>query len=160
MKSVSLWRIATDAADYEAHDMAGKGAEISGGRWNRKGLPVVYTSTSIALAALETVVHMDMGELPLNRYLVEVTVPMDVWESRKIDMASTMPVGCDARPASMTSHNVGDAWLKGLSSLLYQVPSVVVSEEYNVLINPKHPDAGKITARKIRSWHYDPRLRS
>jgi RES domain-containing protein len=160
MKSVSLWRIATDTADYEAHDLTGKGAEITGGRWNRKGVPVVYTSTSIALAALETIVHLDTGELPLNRYLVEVTVPMAVWDSRKIDMASTVPVGWDARPASMTSHNVGDAWLKGLSTALYQVPSVVVGEEYNVLINPKHSDASKITARKIRPWHYDPRLRA
>ena len=160
MKTVSLWRIATDAADYEAHDMAGKGAEISGGRWNRKGLPVVYTSTSIALAALETVVHMDMGELPLNRYLVEVTVPMDVWESRKIDMASKPKEGWGAGSGKRVDHGGGGARNKGLSSLLYQVPSVVVSEEYNVLINPKHPDAGKITARKIRPWHYDPRLRS
>ena len=160
MKAVFLWRIATDHANYDAHDLAGKGAAISGGRWNRVNQPVTYTSTSIALAALETIVHLDVGALPLNRYLVEVTVPMAVWDARRIDMASTMPVGGDARPSSMTSHDVGDAWLIGLSTALYQVPSVVVGEEYNVLINPKHPDASKISARKIRPWHYDPRLRA
>lgn len=159
MSEVHLWRIATDAADYRADDLSGKGAATSGGRWNRKDVPVTYTSTSIALAALETIVHLDVS-LPMNRYLVAVTVPMDIWEARLIDTADTMPVGWEAQPASMTSHEVGDAWLKGLSTALYQVPSVVVREEYNVLINPKHPDASRITARKIRQWHYDPRLRT
>jgi RES domain-containing protein len=64
--TVALWRIATDAREYEAHDLGGRGAEKTGGRWNRPGRPVVYTATSIALARLETVVHLDAADLPLN----------------------------------------------------------------------------------------------
>jgi len=68
---IDVWRIAAETPDYEAHDLSGKGAEQTGGRWNRKGTPLIYTSVSRALACLETVVHLSSGDaLPLNRYLV------------------------------------------------------------------------------------------
>ena len=61
-----LWRIGADPLDYTADHITGAGAKITGGRWNRKGHAVLYASSSIALACLETVAHMNSGGLPLN----------------------------------------------------------------------------------------------
>ena len=156
--SHSLWRIASDTRDYTADDLSGKGAESTGGRWNERGTPVVYTSTNRALAALETVVHLNAGGLPLNRYLVEIIIPDDVWGSAQACDHTTAPVGWDAEPASKTSSDYGITWSRSNASLFLRVPSVIVPEEQNVLINPRHPDLAKITARKVRKWLYDPRM--
>ncbi|MFN3458075.1 MAG: RES family NAD+ phosphorylase [Novosphingobium sp.] len=91
--SISVWRIATDTKDYEADDLSGKVAEITGGRWNDKGTPLVYTSTNRALAALETIVHLNSGGLPLNRYLVEIVIKDDVWNVADALDQTTAPVG-------------------------------------------------------------------
>lgn len=156
--SVLLWRIATDAPDYLSDDLTGKGAEVTGGRWNRKGRAVLYTSPSIALACLETVVHLQQGGLPFNRYLVKIAVPQATWAAREERHAASQPVGWDSEPAGKISLDAGDSWINGRTSALLAVPSVVVPEEHNVLINPAHPDAKGINAQKIRKWLYDPRL--
>ena len=155
-----LWRIGTDTPTYEADDRDGKGAEITGGRWNRPGTPVLYTATHISLAALETVVHLGLEGLPLNRYLVRIEVPAAVWKARTKMPVSTLGVGWDARSVGKVSLDIGDAWLKAGSSALLEVPSVVVPEESNVLINPKHAHMVQIAATKVRLWQYDARLRT
>ena len=80
--SEAVWRIATDTPRYLADDLSGAGAETTGGRWNEPGVPMVYASASRALSCLETIVHLGAGGLPLNRYLVKVTIPADVWSVR------------------------------------------------------------------------------
>jgi RES domain-containing protein len=156
--SVTVWRIATDTKDYEADDLSGAGAKITGGRWNAVGDPLVYTSETQALACLETVVHLNAGGLPLNRYLVSVTIPAAVWAVARIETPDTLPVGWDADPSGRASIQFGTAWIKSQASALLKIPSVIVPDEYNVLINPLHPDSKTITAVKIRKWLYDPRL--
>jgi len=153
-----VWRIGTDTPDYEAHDLSGKGAEKTGGRWNRKGLPVIYSASSIALACLETVVHLEAKGLPMNRFLVRIDIPDSVWRARVEMPASTLKVGWTALPSGRVSLDAGDAWLKGGAQALMLVPSVIVPEEWNVLINPQHADAKKISATKLRPWVYDSRL--
>lgn len=155
----ALWRIATDTPIYGADDLTGKGAEITGGRWNRKGTPLVYSSESRALACLETLVHLAGGApLPLNRYLVEIRVPQPLWDARtRFDMS--VNVGWDAEPAGLVSLDWGTQWVQSLQGVLADVPSIVVSEESNVLVNPRHPDAAQLSARKVRRWTYDQRLR-
>lgn len=155
---VALWRIATDTPDFLADDLGGKGAEITGGRWNRKGRAVVYASTSAALACLETLVHLGQGGLPLNRYLVRLSVPLTTWAARETHEAAALPVGWDAQPEGRVSLDFGDDWLERQRSALLLVPSIVVPEEFNVLINPAHPQARGIGAQKLRKWLYDPRL--
>lgn len=155
---ITLWRIGVDAPDYLADDLTGKGAEITGGRWNRKGRPVLYTSTSIALACLETAVHLKQRGLPLNRYLVKMTVPIDAWNARETKDVLTLPIGWEALPEGKISLDIGDGWLTAGASPLLVVPSVVVPEEHNVLINPAHPLSKGISATKLRKWLYDPRL--
>lgn len=153
-----VWRIATDTQDYEADDVTGAGAKKTGGRWNEKDVPVIYTSISQALACLETIVHLSSGGLPLNRYLVQISIPDDVWAACEKQNQSLLPVGWDARPAGRASIKFGTDWLRSGRTLLLSLPSVIVPDEYNILINPSHPDAKKISAKKIKRWDYDPRI--
>ena len=155
---VALWRIATDTLDYGSDDLSGKGAEVTGGRWNRRGVPMIYASTSIALACLETLVHLGGGHsLPLNRYLVRIDVPQESWTSRIVFDAAGH-VGWDAEPPGVVSLDWGTRWARSQGSLLAEVPSIVVHEESNVLINPRRPDLAQLTAVKVRQWTYDLRL--
>lgn len=138
--------------------MTGKGAEITGGRWNEKGAPVVYAAESRALACLETVVHLAAGGLPFNRYLVEVVIPDALWAAAQRETPASLPVGWDAQPASRASIAFGTEWLRSRASAALLIPSVIVPEEFCVLINPAHPSAAGISASKVRRWLYDPRL--
>ena len=153
-----LWRIGTDTPTYQADDLSGRGAEATGGRWNAKGTPVVYASTTRALACLETLVHLNAGGLPLNRYLVAVEVSDVIWSASETLDVSSPPVGWDAEPPGLVSIAAGAAWMRSSRSALLIVPSVIVPEEFNVLINPGHPDSRSITATKVRRWLYDPRF--
>ncbi|VTU20647.1 hypothetical protein H6CHR_01428 [Variovorax sp. PBL-H6] len=154
----SVWRIAADTREYTADDMSGKGAEKTGGRWNRAGSPVLYAASSVALACLETVVHLNLSGFPLNRFLVRIDVPDEVWVGRQALSPGTLPVGWSAIPEGRVSVEAGDTWLSGAASALLLVPSVIVPEESNILVNPRHPDAGKLTATKLRPWLFDQRL--
>jgi len=153
-----FWRIATDARTYEADDLSGAGAKISGGRWNEVGVAIVYAASSRALACLETVVHLNSGGLPLNRYLVEIEVPDEVLAPAEVATSGSLPVGWDAEPAGRVSVSFGSQWAQSQRTALLLVPSVIVPEENNLLINPAHPDAKGIKARKVRKWLYDPRM--
>jgi RES domain-containing protein len=156
--SVTVWRIAQDTRSYEADDLSGTGAKITGGRWNAVGDALIYASESQALACLKTVVHLNAGGLPLNRYLVAVTIPDAVWAAARTETSGSLPVGWDADPSGRASIQFGSAWVRSAASALLRVPSVIVPDEYNVLINPLHPDSSTVTAVKIRKWLYDPRL--
>lgn len=158
MTGVVLWRIGVDTSDYTADDISGTGAKVSGGRWNRKGNAVLYTSTTIALACLETVVHMKAGGLPLNRYLVRIEVPEEAWHARTVLAQADLPVGWDALPEGKASLDLGDAWIAAATSPLLLIPSVIVPEEANILVNSAHPLAAGIKGTKLRKWLYDPRL--
>jgi RES domain-containing protein len=152
------WRIASDTPDYVADDLAGAGAKITGGRWNRPGLPVLYCADTPSLACLETLVHLGAGGLPFNRYLVAIDVPDPIWRVREAHTSASLAVGWDACPAGKVSLDFGDAWLKSNRSAVMAVPSAIVPEDSVILINPQHPDSAGITASKTRKWLYDPRL--
>ena len=154
--TVALWRIGTEAPAYTANDMSGDGAKSTGGRWNSRGTSVVYAATSIALATLEAVSNIRNGDLPLNRYIVRIDVPDAVWDARL--SLDPLPGGWDVIPVGLTSRRVGDAWIASASSALLLVPSVVVPDEHNVLINPLHPDARSLAASTLKRWMCDPRF--
>jgi RES domain-containing protein len=153
-----VWRIATDTPDYGADDLTGKGAEKTGGRWNRKGTPLIYASASIALACLETLVHLAGGTpLPLNRYLVRIPLSPTAWRKR-IVFDPSAHVGWDAEPPGLVSIDWGTEWARSGASLVAAVPSVIVPEESNILINPAYPGAARLSVRKLRQWRHDMRL--
>ena len=157
---MKLWRIAAETRKYLATDLSGGGAANSPGRWNDDKEPVVYSAPAIAMAVLETAAHVDDSGLPLNRYLVEIDVPDDVWAKReKIDIAKLPPTWA-VIPAGRASVKVGSKWLSSFTSPILMVPSVIVPEEWVSLINPKHSQASRITAKVVRPFEYNRLFRS
>ena len=152
-----VWRIASDTPAYEADDLSGAGAKMTGGRWNAKGSAVIYAAETRALACLETIVHLGAAGLPLNRYLVALDIPDDLWAKARHETVTTLDIGWDAEPAGRVSIRLGSDWLGSGTSAILAVPSVIVPEDCNVLVNPAHPNARAITATKVRKWTYDPR---
>jgi len=152
---MKLWRIATETRKYRATDTTGAGAAINPGRWNEAGDPVLYASSSVALAVLETAAHINAAGLPMNRFLVRLDVPDAVWAARAELTASKLPATWKAIPAGATSAAIGSQWIKSRRSAILLVPSVIVPEERVALVNPGHADARKLKAVVVRSFEYD-----
>lgn len=150
-----LWRIAAETRQYQADDLSGGGAARSPGRWNEPGQAVVYTAPTIAVAVLETAAHIDDSGLPLNRYLVRIDVPPRVWRARRELEMALLPPTWNAIPAGASSARIGSAWIKSAASAILLVPSVIVPEEQAALINPLHPDAGKLAVSVVRPFEYN-----
>lgn len=158
---VKLWRIATETRKYPAADLSGGGAAAFRGRWNDEKQAVIYSAPSIAIAVLETAAHIDDTGLPLNRFLVEIDVPDDVWAQHKFAaLASLPPPAWGAIPAGGASVKVSSAWLTSRHSPILLVPSVIVPEEFVALINPLHSESAKITAKVIRPFEYNKLFRA
>lgn len=156
---VAVYRITTSAPNYGADDLSGAGAKATGGRWNPVGIPVMYTSRSRALACLETVVHVGSSKpLPLNRYLVQLLIPNVQWAARTVFRIDAESPEWDAEPPGHASIEWGRAWLASGTTLVAEVPSVVVPEESNVLLNPAHAEISAVAVRVVRKWIYDGRL--
>lgn len=162
---ISIWRIASQGLTWRANDLSGHGAARFPGRWNSRDRPIVYSSSSIALACLETVVHLAGDDpLPFQRQLVRITIPSRHWQQRKM-FAREAHSGWDISPTPENAEDWlaatrawGDDWLLGLESLLAEVPSVIVPEETNLLLNPRHPGHGEVVVEIVRPWVYDARL--
>lgn len=155
----AVYRIANRSAHYAATDLSGTGAARHAGRWNPREVHMVCTSTSRALAALETLVHRNQGvpTLPLKRYLVEVLIPKKAWQQREVLDTTACP-RWNSTPPSHESAAMGAEWIRSRRSLVAVVPSIIVPEEDNVLLNPTHEDAQSLKATAARAWEYDPRL--
>ena len=117
---------------------------------------MVYSSANIALAALETLSYIRSGGLPFNRFLVRLDIPDGVWRHRTV--LDPLPGGWDAIPSGMTGKRTGDAWVAAGTSAVLVVPSVIITDEQNILVNPIHPDSAGIVASTIKRFVYDPRF--
>ena len=164
-EAISSWRIASQARTWRANDLSGNGSALYPGRWNSRDQPIVYSSSSIALACLETVVHLAGDDpLPFNRQLVRITIPSHHWRKRKIFVKEELsgwglpPTPENAKDWLAATRAWGDAWLLSGESLLAEVPSVIVPEETNLLLNPRHPAHEELVADIVRPWVYDARL--
>jgi RES domain-containing protein len=137
-------------------DLSGKGAEKSGGRWNSKGVAVVYTSDSRALCTTEIAVHTPLGNIPTDYQIVSIEIPDGI----KIEALNTEKLPSDWRifPHSLSTQQIGDAFIRNNIFLVLKVPSVIVPGEFNYLINPNHSDFKKITIKAINSFNFDERL--
>lgn len=139
-----------------ASDLSGKGAEKSGGRWNNKGTALVYTSASRALCTTEIAVHTPLGNLPLDYKLISIEIP-DAIKIRKIDTLA-LPANWKSFPHSHSTREIGDKFVsEGIFAVL-QVPSVVVQDEFNFLINPAHADFHNIHILAVEPFDFDERL--
>jgi len=150
-----LWRIAAETRKYGADDLSGGGAAKNPGRWNDDGQPAVYAAPTIAIAVLETAAYVDDAGLPLNKYLVRIDLPDAVWAARVVMDVSKLPVTWAAIPAGRVSVQAGAEWLRGMTSAILEVPSVIVPEEAAAVINPLHPDAKKLSAQIVRLFEYN-----
>ena len=147
-----LWRLVP--ARYAPFDC--EGARRVGGRWNSPGLPMVYTSQHLSLAVLESLAHYEIAFLPDNLMAHAVDVP-DA-HVHVLDRAS-LAADWHEDPAMEASRRVGDEWLRRGEGLALAVPSAVIGEEHNVLLNPRHADAEAILHPALsRPFSFDPRL--
>jgi RES domain-containing protein len=139
---MDLWRLCR--RPYA--DLTGEGARIFGGRWNSPGRPVVYFAEHPALAALEVRVHLDLPFelLPADFVLMRVWVPDGLVADGSANRLETVAAG--------------DLWLREARSAALRVPSVLIANAWNVLLNPRHPDAAGASIVTTEPFRFDPRL--
>ncbi len=152
-----IWRLASPAY---AHVLDGEGARLAGGRWNSPGRRMVYASSHLSLSVLEVFVHIppslrdDLPELEAVRLSVPddaAATTVHIGQFEKL-MANSDPLAaCRA---------VGDAWLQDGGALIMMTPSVIVPEEWNVMLNPSHEGMEEVRVERSRRFHFDPRLRN
>jgi RES domain-containing protein len=141
-------------AQWAATAMTGEGARRFGGRWNPPGVPAVYLADSRALAALEIIVHAPREAMSLSWRILEVGVPDAAIETAK---AAALPPDWQALPSSPGARHHGLRCLQS-GGLGFKLPSAVVPEEFTLLLNPLHPDYGKLRVSEPRVFHFDPRF--
>jgi len=135
------------------NDISGDGARKKGGRWNSPGFPVVYTSTSISLSLLELLIYNSSYEVIRVNMLMQITVPENLMKSLSVNaLKQTWQKDIDY------SRFIGNEFLKNKKSLLLKVPSAIIPEESNVLINPAHPDFKRVKIIKAALFQYYTRL--
>jgi RES domain-containing protein len=149
---VRVWRISRATH----RDFDGEGARLRGGRWNHPGTPIVYISSSLALAALETLVHL-VRFLPL-RHLV--AVPADIPDSVPIVpvRAAGLPRAWRAPSPPTALADIGTRWAEAGESAVLEVPSVIVPQEPNYLLNPRHQHFKRIRIGRPEPFYFDPRF--
>jgi len=145
---MDLWRLCR--RPYA--DLSGEGAHIFGGRWNSPGRPVVYFAEHPALTALEVRVHLDLPFelLPSDFVLLHVVLADSL-------ITGIQNPSVEAR-AGLQTVAVGAAWLTEGRSAGLRVPSMLLPNAWNVLLNPHHPDAARASIAGIEPFHFDPRL--
>jgi RES domain-containing protein len=146
------WRIVKEK--YAATAFSGEGAARGGGRWNSRGTWVVYTSGTLSLAALETLVHLNP---PVHFKYVAFRIGFDDALVERMTVAS-LPPGWREEPVPPLTKEMGDLWVKLGRSAVLELPSVMIPGESNYLLNPAHPDFKKITPGKPERFTFDSRL--
>jgi RES domain-containing protein len=134
-------------------DVTGEGARLNGGRWNSKGIPVVYTSSTISLSLLELVIHSASFDEIRSNLLLKISLP-----DNSVTSLADLKIKEDWQGDPGYSRFIGDSFLRSKKSLLLKVPSAIIPEEYNVLINPLHPDIKKVKVADASLFQFDTRL--
>lgn len=133
----------------------GEGAKRFGGRWNSRGSSVVYVASSLSLAALEMLVHLGRQAVLGSYSCAPVTFSANLVET--VD-PTDLPSDWRTQPPPLSTQQLGDAWLQRASSAVLRVPSVIVPEEWNYLLNPAHRDFRRVRIGKHRPFRFDSRL--
>jgi len=132
---LSAWRLLKTRCALSAFD--GEGASVNPGRWNSRGVPVAYASESRSLALLEALVHLQDAEVLPSFSFVGAVFPDDLVE---VVSELSLPRDWRASPARQATRDLGDRWIAEARSAIVRVPSTIIEEEHNYLINPAHPD--------------------
>ncbi len=145
-----LWRI----SNYD--DLKGIGGLKYAGRWHNRGLPIVYTAEHPALALLEVLVHFELSaeEVPANFKLLSIEAP----DGKLLANLDSRSLKRNWQTNLELTRSIGDEWLDSGKSLLLRVPSVLVPQSYNYLLNPRHPAAPRLSIIDSCRHPYDSRL--
>jgi RES domain-containing protein len=148
------WKIAKRAY---ALDRTGTGSRIAGGRWNSEGISAIYAGLTAEIAAMEKLVHTGRF-LPADLVVVRIALPDDhaLYETPN---PMDLPTGWAELPSSPAAIAFGDAFIQRMTKLGLIIPSAVMPEARNILINPAHPAMAQVTIEVARDFAFDPRLR-
>ena len=147
-----VWRVCRRL--HKAFD--GEGARLSGGRWNLRGTPVVYTSATLSLAAFEYFVNVDPDDAPSDLVAVPAEIPEDLKVSKVV--LARLPTNWRAAPAPRALERLGSAWVRRRETAVLAVPSAVIPQEHNYLLNPLHPLFPRIRIDTAQPFAFDPRM--
>ena len=152
---LTAWRLVRPKYGNRSDAFGGEGSRLFGGRWNSPGGRVTYVSSSLSLAALETLVHADRRRFEREYVAFKLTIP----ETLVLELRDeNLPKDWQARAVSEGARRVGDAWLAAQASVALSVPSVIVPEERNYLLNPEHPQFSELTIEDPRPFRFDARF--
>ena len=146
------WRMVKETHSAGAFDR--EGARLYGGRWNSVGTRVVYASGSMALATLESLVHLNP---PVSFKYAAIRVEFDAHLVETIDVSS-LPADWTEEPPPPSTKMIGDRWVKEARSAVLELPSIIVPTEPNYLLNPEHPDFKLVKIGEPAPFAFDPRL--
>jgi len=149
---VCVWRIASAA--HAAFD--GEGPRRHGSRWTPRGLPAVFTSATLSLAALERFVNTDSDLEPDD--LVAIAVEIEANVTIETVTVGDLPADWRTYPAPPDLAVIGERWLRESKSVVLSVPSVVIPHERNFVLNPTHADFGRLTIHPSEPFSFDPRM--
>jgi RES domain-containing protein len=150
---ITAWRIVDPALADTA--FTGEGLRLRGARWNPSGVRLVYTASSISLAMLEILVHNQRALRVPEFAVFSCHFPEALVET--VDRGR-LPADWRSYPAPVELQRIGGEWLESKASAVLEVPSAVIEEEVNYLLNPEHEDFGSIDIGHPRSFRIDPRL--
>ena len=148
-----VWRICRQI--HAAGAFSGEGARLYGGRWNSPGVSVVYASPSLALAALETFVHLEPNLQPDDLVSIEAELPDDV-PTERLDLKSLPRNWYELRDESLRIF--GDRWIRAGATVALHVPSAAIRGEWNVLLNPAHSHFRRTEIEHPKPFEFDLRM--
>ncbi len=139
-----------------AKDFSGKGAALFGYRWNSKGIEMVYTAESRALAMAEVAVHLTLANLPDDYMMIEIEIP-DTLAIEGIEVKD-LHVDWNSYPHSIKTQQLGDEFVRSMKACVLKVPSAVVKGDFNYLLNPNHPEIQSIRVIDTSDFPFDHRI--
>ncbi|MBP9097174.1 MAG: RES family NAD+ phosphorylase [Ferruginibacter sp.] len=148
---MTIYRLAS--GEYKK-DLSGNGSRLYGGRWNSVGMHAVYCTENISLAVLEILVNLKKFKQPADYHIVTITIPDHIKPA--VIMGSRLKKGW--KDDYTYSQYIGDEFLRTQQSLFLKVPSAIVEPENNFIINPRHPDSGKVKITSTKIFEFDKRL--
>jgi RES domain-containing protein len=145
-----LWRISNHAT------LEGEGGLIASARWHTQGYPILYLSETPAGALVEVLVHLELdpAHMPRSYKLLKAEAPNDI--SRQEIGKAVLAQNWTQDP--LATRTLGDEWLRSRATALLRVPSAIVPETFNLLLNPHHPEAGRVRIVSHRDYPWDKRL--
>lgn len=139
-----------------ASTLSGKGAALKGARWNSIGVELIYTASNRSLAMAEVAVHFTLATLPVDYVMISIFIPDDI-SLKKLNI-SDLPVDWDTFPHPSTTQSIGDKFVADNKFCVLQIPSAVTKGDYNLLINPNHPDFKRIKIVDTYRFPFDKRI--